>query len=70
MLIHVLLQILLTELEDEDEFRFGMYDIVKSEDVDVLQFFHERDLPDCCRWGAFFGIEVNLFECHNFIRRP
>lgn len=67
MNIHVLLQIPLTVLEDKYQFCFGVDDIVEAHDVDVLELFHERDLTDGGRWGAFLGIEVYLFERHNLV---
>ena len=35
---------------------------MEGNDVFVLEFFHQGDLADGGRGGAFFGIEVDLFE--------
>jgi hypothetical protein len=67
MCIHVLLEVSLTVLEDKDELRFCVDDIVKAHDVDVLELLHQGDLPDRSRWGSFFSIKVNLFERDDFI---
>jgi len=70
MLIHVLLQILLTVLEYKNQLRFGVNDVVQSDDVNMLQFLHQRDLADCGGWCSFFSIEMNLFQGDNLIRSP
>lgn len=67
MRIHVLLEVSLTVLEDKDELRFCVDDIVKAHDVDVLELLHQGDLPNRSRWGSFFSIKVNLFERDDFI---
>jgi hypothetical protein len=43
-----------------------MNDIVEADYVLVLQLFHQRDLADCGRGCAFFGIEVDLFQSYQF----
>ena len=60
--VHVLLQIFVHVVEYQHEFVFGMNDIVKADYVLVLQLFHKRDLADCSRGCAFFGIEVDFLE--------
>ena len=67
VLVHVFLEILLAILEDEDEFCFCVDDIVKSDDVDVLELLHEGDLADGGRGRALLRVEVNLFQRHDFI---
>ena len=67
--IHILLQVPLAVLEDENEFGLCVDNIVEADDVYVLQFFHKRDFADGGRWSAFFRIEVNLFESDDFICR-
>lgn len=39
--VHVLLEVAFAVLEDENEFGLGMDDIVKADDVDMLELFHE-----------------------------
>lgn len=39
--VHVLLKILVAVLEDQDELGLCVYDVVESDDVDVLELFHE-----------------------------
>ena len=65
--IHVLLQIPLAVLKDEDKLGLGVNDIIEADDIDVLKLLHERDLTDSGRRGSFLGIEVNLFQRHNFV---
>lgn len=60
MLVHILLQILLAVLENKNKFCLCVYDVVQSNDVDMLELFHERDLADGGRWRPFFSIEVDL----------
>ena len=67
MRIHVLFEVPLTVLEDKDEFRFCVDNIVKAYDVDVFELLHEGDLANRSRWRPFFGIKVNLFERNDFI---
>ena len=57
-------------LEYEDELGLGVDDIVEADNVDVLEFFHERYLADRGRRGAFFGVEVNFFQRHYLICGP
>ena len=45
--IHVLLQIPLAVLKDEDKLGLGVNDIIEADDIDVLKLLHERDLADC-----------------------
>lgn len=44
--VHVLLQVLIAEFEDEDEFALGVDDVVEADDVFVLELLHERDFAD------------------------
>lgn len=68
--IHVLLEVALAILEDEDEFGFGVDDVVEADDVDMLEFLHEGDLADGSRRRPLFCIEVDLLERNDLIRRP
>jgi len=65
--VHVLLQILLAELENEHEFCFGVDDVVEANDVDVFKLLHEGNFPDGGGWCAFFRIEVNFLQGHDLI---
>jgi hypothetical protein len=65
--IHVFLEVSFTVLEDKDELRFRVDDVVQTHDVDVLELLHEGDLANRSRWRSLFSVEVNLFECHDFI---
>lgn len=69
VLVHVFLQILLAELEDEDELCLAMDDIMEADDVSVFELFHQRNLADRCRWGPFFRIQVNLLQRNNLVCR-
>jgi hypothetical protein len=68
--IHVLLQVLIHIFEDQHELVLGMNDIVEADDVLVFQLLHQRDLADCGRGCAFFGIEVDLFQSYQFPSLP
>lgn len=39
--VQVLLEVLVEEFEDECEFLLGVYDVVKADDVGVLQLFEQ-----------------------------
>lgn len=56
VLIHVLFEVLLAVLKNQDQLRFRMYHVVKADDVDVLQFFHEGNLAYSCRGCALLGV--------------
>ena len=60
--VHVLFQVFVHVLEDEHEFVLGVDDVVEGNDVFVFEFFHQGDLADGGRGGAFFGVEVDFFE--------
>jgi hypothetical protein len=62
--VHVLLQILVHIFKYQHELILSVDDIVKANNILVLEFLHERNLADSCGWGAFFRIEVDLFQCH------
>jgi hypothetical protein len=66
--VHVLLEILVHELEDQHEFVLGVDDIVETDYVFVLKFLHKRDLTDGGARGALFRIEVDLFESDELAR--
>jgi len=70
VLIHVLLKILVTVLEYENEFCLCVYNVVKAHDVDVLQLLHKRNLPNGSRRGAFLCIQVDFLQSDNFIGGP
>jgi hypothetical protein len=44
--VHVALEVLLAEFENEDEFLLGVDDIVEANDVRVTELLHERDFSD------------------------
>jgi hypothetical protein len=68
-LVHILLKVLITVLEDKDKFCLRMYDIVEADDVDMLEFFHERNLPDGSGGRPFLCIEMYLLERDDLISR-
>ena len=43
-----------------------MNDVVQGQDVFVLELFHKGDLADGGAGCAFFGVEVDFFECDKF----
>ena len=53
MNIHVLLEIALAVLEDEDKLSLSVDNVVKSNDVDVFELLHEGDFPDGGGRGTF-----------------
>ena len=67
--IHVFLEVAFTVLKYEDELCLGVDDVVEADDIDMLELFHEGDLTDGGRWGAFFCIEMNLLEGDDFVCR-
>jgi hypothetical protein len=62
--VHVLLQVLVHVFEHQHELILGVDNIVKADNVLVLQLLHQGDLSDCCRGCAFFRIEVDFLECY------
>lgn len=68
--IHVPFEVALAVLEDEDELRLGVNDIVEPDNVNVLEFLHERDLPYRGRRRALLRIEVYFLQRNNLIRCP
>jgi hypothetical protein len=62
--IHVPLEILVHELEDEHEFIFGVDNIVERDNVLVLELFHQRDFTNGSARGTLFGIEMDLLESY------
>lgn len=67
ILIHILLQILLAKLEDENELCLAVDDIVQANDVGVFELFHQGDLTDCCGRCPLLGIQVNFLEGHDLV---
>lgn len=65
--VHVFLEILVAKFEYEHELGLGVDDVVKSQDVDVLQLLQERDLPDRGTGGAFLSIEMDFFQRDDFV---
>lgn len=65
--VHVLLKILLAELEDKHELCLGVDHIVQTDDVFVVKLLHERDLADRGRRSALLRIKVNLLQRNNLI---
>lgn len=60
--IHVLLEVPFAKLEDEHELRLGVYHVVESDDVDMLQLLHERDLADGGGRRSFLCIKVDFLQ--------
>lgn len=60
--VHVALQVLVHELEDEHELVLGVNDVVQQDNVLVAQLLHERDLADGRRGRALLRVEVDLLE--------
>jgi len=46
VLIHIFFQILFAIFENQDKFRLGVYNVMEANDVDVLEFLHERDFAN------------------------
>jgi len=67
MLIHILFEVLFAVLEYEDQLCFGMDNVVETDDVDVLELLHKGDLADRSGWCPFFSIEMDLFQCNDFV---
>ena len=68
--VHILLEITLTVLEDKDELGFRVDDVIKTDNVDVLELLHEGDLANCSGRGALLGIKVYFLQSDDFIRCP
>ena len=68
--IHVLLEISVAVLEDENQLGLGVDNIIESDNVDMLQLLHQRDFADRSRRSPFLGIKVNLLERNNLVCCP
>ena len=68
--IHILLEVSVTVLEDENQLGLGVDNIMKSDNVDMFQLLHQRDFADRGRGGSFLGIEVNFLEGNDFVCGP
>ena len=64
MSVHVFLEVAVHVLEHEHQLVFSVNNIVKTDDILVLQLLHEGDFADSGGWGAFFRVEVNFFQRH------
>ena len=56
--VHILFEITLAEFEDKDELSFRVDDIIKTDNVDVLELLHEGDLANRSGWGTLLSIKV------------
>lgn len=60
--VHVSLQIAVHVFKHKHQLVLGVNNIVKSDNVLVLELLHQRDFPDGGRGRALLGIEVNFLE--------
>ena len=70
MRIHILLEISVAVLEDQNQLGLGVDNIVESDNVDMFQLLHQRDFADRGRGGSFLGVEMNLLERNNLVCGP
>ena len=68
--VHIFLQVPVAEFEDKNEFCLGVNNVVKANDIDMLELLHKGDFADRSRRSAFLSIEVDLFQSYNLVRRP
>lgn len=47
-----------------------MDDVVKGDNILMLQLLHQRDFADGGAWRAFFAVEVDFFERNEFTGLP
>lgn len=66
--IHVSLQVAVHVLKHEHQLVLGVNNIVKSNDILVLELLHKRDFPDRRRRRSLFGVEVDLLERNELAR--
>ena len=66
VVVHVSLQVSIHVLEDKHKLILGVYHVVQSDNVLVLQFLHERDFTNGGRRRAFFRVEVDFLESNEF----
>lgn len=60
--VHVLFQVHVHVLEDEHHCVLCVYNVVKTYDVWMFEFFHERYFTNCGGGCAFVLVEMNFFE--------
>ena len=67
--VHILLEIVVEELEDKDELAICMDDFTKRNDVRMCQLFEDGDFTDGGgRNSFFFAFKADLFEGKYFTR--
>lgn len=69
VLVHILLEILITILEDKDKLCLRVYNIVEADDVDMLEFLHEGNLTDGGGGCPFLCVKMYLLERDDLIGR-
>ena len=65
--VHVLLEIHFSVLEDERERPRRVDDVVQGDDVGVLQVLQKRDLSNGRARGSFFMLQANLLQCYQLV---
>lgn len=55
------------KLEDKCEGLSGVNDVVKGDDVCVLQLLQERRLSDGSEWSALFLLKAYLLQRNNLV---
>jgi hypothetical protein len=51
-IVHILLEVILQELKNQDQFSICVDDLAEIDDVDVVELLQDGDFPDCCRGNA------------------
>lgn len=66
--VHVLLEVLVKELEDQVQLLLGVENILKADDVRVLQLAEEGDLANGSAGNTFIlGVQAGLLESHKLL---
>ena len=65
--VHVPLEVPVTVLENVNQHAFSVNNIIKSDNVDVFQFLHQRDFADRGLGDPITGLQFNLLESDNLI---
>ena len=64
--IHIFFEVFVHVFKHEHKLVFRVDHIMKGDDILMLELFHQRDLTNRGGWCAFFGIEMDFLERHQF----
>jgi hypothetical protein len=68
VLVHVLLEVMLKELEHKMQFLLAVNNILQSDDVLVLKLLQQGNFANGCGWNTFiFGVKADFLESNHLL---